>query len=119
MDAVDFIKTKNRMCNYYTLCSDGCSLLEYCTTTGSSCDEYENEPERVVTIVEMWGKEHPLKTIIQDFLEKYPKAILDTSNKTPLNICPTDLGYTDRKLCAGGICDSKLCEECWNHPLEE
>lgn len=118
MDAVDFIKNKHRMCKYYRSCL-GCPLSEYVNKTTISCGGFiKDNPEIAVNVIENWSKEHPSKTMLQDFLEKYPKAILDT-NKTPLNICPPDLGYTNHKLCAGGICDSKTCEECWNRPLEE
>lgn len=119
MDAFNYFKELLRLCNCYD-CPE-CPL--YNINFGKGCnigqDATDDDIINLISSVENWAKEHPRKTMLQDFLEKYPKAILDTSNKTPLNICPPDLGYTDRKLCAGGFCDSKLCEECWNRHLEE
>lgn len=77
-------------------------------------------PEKAISIVEKWSKEHPRKTILQDFLEKYPKAEL-RYNKFP-EICPYFLGYAENRQCVldteERFC-SEECEECWNRPLEE
>lgn len=64
--------------------------------------------------VKAWkkAKEKPQKTMLQDFLEKYPKAILD-QDSTPLNICPCDLGYENEQYC------ERSCMTCWNRPLEQ
>lgn len=59
------------------------------------------------------AKEEPQKTILQDFLEKYPKARMDDDG-IPFNICTYNLGYEDDKC----ECDLK-CEKCWNTPLEQ
>lgn len=77
-------------------------------------------PEKAISIVEKWAKEHPRKTILQDFLEKYPKAEL-IHNKFP-EICPHSLGYATNKECFLDTDEqfvSEECEECWNRPLEE
>ena len=64
--------------------------------------------------VKAWkkAKEKPQKTMLQDFLEKYPKAILD-QDSTPFNICPCDLGYKNKQYC------ERSCMTCWNRPLEQ
>ena len=62
MDAVEFLKEKERMCSK----SGGCSKCPadyqnngFCM----DCEDLEDEkPEEFVTIVEMWSAEHPIKT---------------------------------------------------------
>ena len=51
------------------------------------------------------------KTILQDFLEKYPNAELnDDGVPKP---CPYWLGYKDMPFC-----NRIRCVECWNRPME-
>lgn len=66
----------------------------------------------VVAYVENWSKAHPRKTRLQDFLEKYPKAILEDSG-IPKGTCCRWLGYTTE--CVLG---SSNCFRCWDSPLE-
>lgn len=62
--------------------------------------------------VEAWekAKEKPQKTMMQDFLEKYPKAYINPLGAPP--ICPHNLGYK-KQNCVGD------CLECWSRPLEQ
>lgn len=58
MDAVDFIKTRDRMCMHYHGCN-GCPIDQQNTL----CEDYTVEhPEEVVEKVEEWIKTHPIKT---------------------------------------------------------
>lgn len=66
--------------------------------------------EELVPIVEKWSKEHPQKTRLDDFKEKYPNA--NISKHGFPDFCCTKLGY----VCN---CGKTTCEECWNTPLEE
>ena len=115
MDAVKFIKEKMRMCNNIKDCKD-CELYFNNNKMNTACaffiDEY---PEQTVAIVEEWSQEHPRKTMLQDFLEKHPKAKL-AKNGIPHNICPDSLGYC-RDI--GCFLDEEDCIACWNRPLEE
>lgn len=52
-----------------------------------------------------------VKTILDDFLEKYPKSPLDDEDGTP-EVCPTQLGYEID-------CSRMTCKECWSRPLNE
>lgn len=108
MNAVKFLKEKNRMCNCHNdYCCD-CPLEDY------DCDgTKEEEFEAIVAAVEKWSDEHPLKTILIDLLEKYPKTLLDEDG-TP-NFCPHQLGYEKDKA----VCSCKSCTSCWNRPIEE
>lgn len=83
MDAVDFLKAYNRMCDKYgrqNCC--GCPLKEECCDFTS---EYCN-PEKIVFIVEQWAKEHPVKTRQDEFIKRYPNAAIDETGIC--KICP-------------------------------
>ena len=113
MDAVKYIKEKQRMCTSYEECMD-CGLHEGEMEKSMGCYTYCTEyPEEAVSIIEKWSQEHPQKTMLSDFLEKYPKARL-RDNGTPRDVCPYSLGYEEHK----GCCDGR-CMKCWNRPLEE
>lgn len=74
-------------------------------------------PAEAIAIVQKWSDEHPeeppkpVKTIKDDLLEKYPKAMLDKDG-VPTG-CIKWLGY--QTVCP----PSGYCTECWNRPLEE
>ena len=109
MDAVKFINETIRMCNFYRgECSKCCSNKScmFCNLNA------EDAAKKAVAIVEQWSAEHPQKTMLQDFLEKFPNATLH-DNGTPY-CCPHDLGYKKRDKCS--LDD---CVYCWNRPVEE
>ena len=122
MDAVKYFNEKRRMLNSLgkngpgcvgVLCGD-CPFSSFDNGMNISCAEIEIDyPEEAVAIVEKWSQEHPQKTILQDFLEKYPKAILNNDG-TPKEVCPDTLGYEEEQ----DRCDGK-CVACWNRLLEE
>lgn len=113
MDAVKFIKERNRMCDSFLNCH-GCPLekTEDCLDNGIGCI-VGDEIKQIVEIVEKWSAEHPQKTILQDLLEKYPNTRLN-SRKLPF-FCVVDLGY---KGLEGSLCGETDCAMCWNQPLE-
>ena len=110
MDALKFMKEYRRMCNYYPRCLE-CPRADEpnCNIEEISYEELEN----FVNTVEQWSKEHPPKTRLQDFMEKYPKAPIEADG-TP-EICCIDLGYRQYD------CDplKENCVDCWNMPVEE
>ena len=115
MDAVKYLKEKQRMCEKYIDCLD-CPLDEVKSKHHITCVMTEKtHSEEAVEIVEKWSAENPEKTILQDFLEKYPNA---KSGVIIRNTCPDDLGYEEE----GNKCSTRRykteCEECWNRPLE-
>ena len=116
MDAVKYFEEKRRMLNSLgrkSACCIGvnckdCPLSSFNAKHGSLCDAFEIEyPAKAVAIVEKWAEEHPQKTILTDFLEKFPKANLN--NEGIPSICPHYLGYKYE-------CD-KCCIDCWNRPI--
>lgn len=111
MDAVEYLKTKNRMTEACTISCDNCPLCSFNNKVGISCNLLErNKSEKAIKIVENWGKEYPVKTFLTDFLEKYPKVLM-ASNNTPRGICPYFLGYIEFNDCIND------CIKCWNTEL--
>lgn len=91
-----------------------CPLSVYNNTIGFTCNEFEgNYPKKAIKIVQKWSDEHPSKTILSDFIEKYPNAPLNDDG-IPKTICIGDLGLNDLGLCKAG----RNCIECWNRPIE-
>lgn len=109
MDAIEFIKERNRMCNFYKCCK-----IKGCPAENLSCDSLEEiaiQGFKLIRDVEQWSKEHPQKTMLQDFLEKFPKAKLNDYGVP--RVCPSLLGYKDMIPC-----NRLKCNECWNRPLK-
>ena len=68
MDAVEFIRERNRMCKSFGVGCDDCPADK-----NTLCDTFAWK-EELVTIVEKWSKENPRKTRQSIFLEQYPNA---------------------------------------------
>lgn len=115
MEFKEFCKKYMRMCKSYENC-EGCPRdYKGCLDFGvelDELDELEND-------VEQWSKEHPQRTRLQDFREKYPNAEVYPDGQ-PV-ICCARLGY--RKYCGESFDDNheefKICFNCWNMPVEE
>lgn len=69
--------------------------------------------EERVAFVEQWSKEHPKKTRMQDFLEKFPKALMNNWGKGEHpKVCCLEVGYTNKcPMC-------KDCLDCWNKLID-
>lgn len=74
-------------------------------------------PEEAVKIVEKWSEEHPRKTLLQDFLEKYPNAKIE-SDGTP-GFCPNALGYRDIEICLDDDPNTTCCDKCWGRCIDD
>lgn len=119
MDAIKYFEEKKRMLNSLGRKSGICSGVNcsdcpfYAFKRGLLCGEFEfGYPEEAVAIVEKWAEEHPQKTCLSDFLEKFPEAVLDDEG-IPFEICANILGYeVDCDLHKG------KCVDCWSSTLE-
>lgn len=110
MDAIEFIKEYFRLCEAHEDCVD-CPFTK--EETDVPCDLISKNAEKIVSIVKQWAEEHPQKTIMQDFFEKFPNAPR-TKTGEPM-MCPYNCGY-------GSFCCEQAngtCYNCWNRPLEE
>lgn len=106
MDAVEFCRESTRMCKTYPSCSDCPAKLDD-GICGLRCSRYDYAPDKRVTIVEQWAKEHPRKTRQSEFLKQWPNAIVEYE---VLTICPkTVLG---RENWMGKGCGGVLCNDC-------
>lgn len=108
----NYLKEKKRMCE-----NNSCSTcpLTKSFPKGTVCihTEYTNL-DKAIKIVQKWSNEHPQKTFLTDFLEKYPNVPL-AKNGFP-SICPYELVYTKEPY-AG--CGTRTCKQCWNRPIED
>ncbi len=116
MDAVKYIKEKNRMCKNYYECI-GCPIYDSYTSYDPREDVFcecwiPKHSAEAVALVENWSKEHPQKTLKDDFLEKYPDTVMREILDIPL--CCARWVYGEKRIRC-----SNNCEECWNRPLSE
>ena len=73
------------------------------------------QPERFEKTVMAWAAEHPEKTMLDVFYEKFPRA--ERLSNGAVRICPYHLEPD-----WGGLCDDgkgNKCRECWRRPVEE
>lgn len=104
MDAVEYVKQRNRMCDYYVNCGD-CPAGKY-----EWCSSLNGIPN-MVPIVEQWAKEHPIKTRQSEFLKLFPEASVLGGGY--LNICPSQLSSECRDKKTGGCYDPGMdCRKC-------
>lgn len=98
MDAVKFIKERNRMCDFYEFCHNGCPLNLGVLDEGSCLRWCFEHPEEAVSIVEKWSSEHPVKTRQSEFLKLHPNADI---REGILNLCPKriDLNSVNEDEC--------------------
>lgn len=80
MDAVDFIRERNRMCTSFGVSCNNCPADK-----NASCDSFAWK-EELVSIVENWAKENPRKTRQSVLLEQWPEAMIDREDL--LSVCP-------------------------------
>lgn len=116
MTAIEFLKCKGRICKTYR-CND-CPIWKSRPNNSEGCGIFLIKyPDKAVAIVQKWSEEHPQKTFLSDFLEKYPNAPINERG-FPDNFCPCDLGYTDEECISPSLFNDR-CKECWSRPLEE
>ena len=118
MDAVEYLKTLNRMCH----CE--CLKCEFRKVRSGfeTCPVWQRtHPEEAVAIAEKWAKEHPSKTRQSEFLKLFPGA--EPTKDGVLAICPKTFSpeYKDEMgLCKRHYaeCDN-CCREFWLAEVED
>lgn len=83
----------------------------------------EADAKRAIRIVQNWSDRNPPKTLLTEFLERYPKTELN-SDGFPSNIVPCNLGLIERKDICKNMClyyydKGHPCYDCWNTPINE
>ena len=106
MDAVEYVKQRRRMCDYYK--HNNCSKCP-----AFSCEECGglNGISTMVPIVEKWAKEHPVKTRQSEFLKQWPDAEIGGDGLLSIAPCQLykDMGTKDEN---GVCCKNCGCAEC-------
>ena len=104
MDAVEYVKQRERMCDYYVNCGD-CPACDY-----EWCSSLNGIP-KMVPIVEQWVKAHPIKTRQSEFLKQWPDAEIGDDGYPSVAPCQLykDMEEKDEngvccKNCGCGIC---------------
>lgn len=101
MDAVEYVKQRNRMCDYYANCTD-CPAgdYEWCSSLSGI--------SKLVPIVEQWAKEHPVKTRQSEFLKMWPDAEIGDDKLpyvAPCQLCTGLISGEFQKDCENrGVC---------------
>lgn len=105
---MDSITDYARMCKTCDDCID-CPLYTVSEENeygGRNCNDFVVlHPAEASAIIDKWCAEHPQKTYLQDFLEKFPNAQVNFGNASI--ICASYV-YGDALTCKG------RCAECWN-----
>ena len=117
MDAKKFLEEARRMCKAQHDCED-CpaydgKICHLCyVPTGA------NNLVQMIETVKKWSEEHPKKTLLMDFLGKYPNAPLNAIGIPRLT--PWNLGYCGDIYCP--TCEKardKPLAWCWEQEVED
>lgn len=104
MDTVEYVKQRERMCDYYANCY-GCPARDY-----ERCSSLDGI-FKLVPIVEQWSKEHPLKTRQSEFLKQWPDTEISDDGLPSIAPCQLDVGLIHGK--AQKDCeDREVCDKC-------
>lgn len=108
---IDYLAELERMCDAQEKC-ERCPLDDCCS--GDAL--WVKNPKQAIEIVQKWSDEHPPKTYMEDFFEKFPSAPKFQMGGHPKACreavyggeCPMNEGNKDNN-----------CFNCWNEPMEE
>lgn len=105
MDAVEFLKERERMCKKTDFCVN-CPAYRENNGYDVACDEFMNEyPKEYVSCVEKWSAEHPVKTRQGEFLKMFPNA--QTLQNGALIVCPKLVNSEYEINCNGSCIDCR------------
>ena len=105
----DFLHELNRKCE-----SGHCDECPY-GVSDNCMTEFTDSKDEAIGYIQKWSDENPEpheKTILEDFIEKYPNADINYK-KMPLCCEAIYIGYTKCHECGYG------CKKCWDRPLSE
>ena len=104
MDAVEFLKARSRMCND-NVCEGDCPLFYCCN------DRIDDNIVKLVSIVEQWAKEHPVKTRQSEFLKMWPDAKISDDGLPAIAPCQLNVLFIHGK--AQKDCEDRgVCNKC-------
>lgn len=109
MDAVEFIKTRARMCRVYDNC-ENCPLDFFCEEEYQEQD-FGDRAVKTVRAVEQWAKEHPVKTRQSEFLKQWPDIEISDDGLPSIAPCQLDVGLIHGK--SQKDCENReVCDKC-------
>lgn len=115
MELSEVLKTRKRICDYMTKhclscdeCPVGVFANDWCwfDLDPSLAEKYEN-------ILAQWNREHPVKTLKDMLLERFPNAQLG-EHGIPI-LCTQELGLATSDICE----NMKDCAKCWHREYED
>lgn len=112
--AENYLKERGRMTNNCTISCYDCDIGITNNGLNIICSRLEEKyPQVAIRKVQKWSDEHQIKTLLDAFNERFPKANLDDDGFP--YVCPSEVGLTDgtKELCF------HECDRCWNRLLEE
>lgn len=95
MDAVEFLKEKERMCRSYNCESCvKCPCEDINNGFYMTCEDLEiKNPEEFVAIIEKWSVEHPVKTRQSELLKMFPGTRINLDGVIDIDPC-----FFDKKI---------------------
>lgn len=121
MDAVEFIKAINRLCEAQEDCKE-CPLIGHaCDVNTATIMSYYNieSVQKMVRICEQWSKDHPVKTRQSEFLKMFPNTQMNVEGDV-IWMCPKyiDESYRPKENCQDIRC-SNCKREYWLEEVSE
>lgn len=119
MDAVKFIKERNRMCKSFCDGCKECPAFNVCEDDLCCAVAQESTLDATdqIAMIEDWSAAHPRKTRQDVFLEHWPEAELVNGC---LAICPKRISANYRN--GNADCTNRSCADClykfWMHEVE-
>ena len=93
MDAVEFLKERERMCKKTDFCVN-CPAYRENNGYDVACDEFMNEyPKEYVSCVEKWSAERPKKTRQSELLKMFPGTRINLDGVIDIDPC-----FFDKKI---------------------
>lgn len=116
MDAVEFVKTANRLCR--NRCCTKCPLYKNGACMAACSDVSVKNIKETISILEQWAKDHPVKTRKSEFLKLFPNAEMVNIERT---FCAAHFDST--KKCKGTNWSDEQCIACryrfWNEEVTD
>ena len=106
MEALEILRERKRMCNSYKSCNECPLQKEKCRPNILTTDE---ECKKIITAVEKWSKENPVKTRQTEFLKMFPNALMRSDGY--LNVAPCVLDEEIYRKCSER--SPMKCDECY------
>lgn len=114
----NFLAELQRLCSSRDKCIADAANEEQCPMVGiCSCGLTNLCAQDAKKTVQKWSDEHPKKTYVQDFLEKFPEAQRNWDG-VPF-VCRKRIYGGIHSATSEGCDDTKACYRCWNKPMEE